>query len=129
MSLLLIFISDLNRIQVLKRHLILLGFLVIFLSCTEKKNSSELKPLLIEQMKYSHSDENWFVPIKTAIAGLTAEQANWKDSTENHSIAELVSHLTFWNNGFLKDLNGEEFSDYDIENDKTFESQKRKVVA
>ena len=104
----------------MKRKLILLGFLVFFLSCSEKKNSSELKPLLIDQLKYSHTEENWFVPTKIAIDGLNAEQSNWKDSTENHSIAELVSHLTFWNEAFLKDINGEEFSDSDMENELTF---------
>ena len=49
-----------------------------------------------------------------------AEQSNWKDSTENHSIAELVSHLTFWNEAFLKDINGEDLSDFDMENELTF---------
>lgn len=104
----------------MKQHLILLGFLVLLSSCSEKKNISELKPLLIDQLKYSHTEENWFVPIKIAINGLNAEQSNWKDSTENHSIAELVSHLTFWNEAFLKDINGEEFSDDDMENELTF---------
>ncbi len=104
----------------MKQHLILLGFLVLLSSCSEKKNNSELKPLLIDQLKYSHTEENWFVPTKIAINGLNAEQSNWKDSTENHSIAELVSHLTFWNEAFLKDINGEEFSDDDMENELTF---------
>ncbi len=104
----------------MKQHLILLGFLVLLSSCSEKKNISELKPLLIDQLKYSHTEENWFVPTKIAIDGLDAEQSNWKDSTENHSIAELVSHLTFWNEAFLKEINGEEFSDSDMENELTF---------
>lgn len=98
--------------------IVTLGFLV--LSCSEKKDSAELKPLLTEQLKYSHTDENWFVPTKIAITGITAEQSNWKDSTDNHSIGELVSHLTFWNEMFLKDLNGEDFSDFDMDNEITF---------
>lgn len=105
----------------MKQNLILFGLLIFFFSCSEKKKISELKPILTEQLKYSHTDENWFVPTKIAITGLTAEQSNWKDSTENHSIAELVSHLTFWNEAFLKDINGEEFSDSDMENELTFE--------
>lgn len=105
----------------MKQNLILFGLLIFFFSCSEKEKISELKSLLTEQLKYSHTDENWFVPTKIAITGLTAEQSNWKDSTENHSIAELVSHLTFWNEAFLKDINGEEFSDSDMENELTFE--------
>jgi len=104
----------------MKQNLILFGLLVFFFSCSEKEKSSELKPLLAEQLKYSHTDENWFVPTKIAITGLTAEQSNWKDSTENHSIGELVSHLTFWNEMYLKNLNGEDFSDFDMDNEITF---------
>ena len=79
-----------------------------------------MKPLLMEQLKYSHTEEDWFVPTKIAISGLTAEQSNWKDSTENHSIGELVSHITFWNEVFLKGLNGEDLSDFDMDNEITF---------
>jgi len=108
------------KILKMKQSLILLGFLLFLSSCAQKKNSSELKLVLIDQLKYSHAEENWFAPTKIAISGLTAEQSNWKDSTDNHSIAELVSHLTFWNEAFLKDINGEEYSDYDMENKLTF---------
>ena len=104
----------------MKQNLILFGLLVLFFNCSEKEKISELKPLLTEQLKYSHTDENWFVPTKIAITGLTAEQSNWKDSTENHSIGELVSHLTFWNEMYLKGLNGEDFSDFDMDNEITF---------
>ncbi|MFS4446825.1 DinB family protein [Maribacter sp. 2307UL18-2] len=104
----------------MKKTLLFIGLVILILNCSERENSSELKPLLIEQLKYSHTDENWFVPTKIAVAGLTAEQSNWKDSTENHSIGELVSHLTFWNEMFLKDINGEDFSDFDMDNEITF---------
>jgi len=104
----------------MKRNLVLLGILIFCFGCSKKKNNPELRTLLNEQLKYSHTEENWFVPTKIAIAGLTAEQSNWKDSTENHSIGELISHLTFWNEVFLKDLNGEDFSDFDMDNEITF---------
>ena len=104
----------------MKQNLILFGLLLFFCSCSEKEKISELKPLLTEQLKYSHTDENWFVPTKIAITGLTVDQSNWNDSTENHSIGELVSHLTFWNEMYLKSLNGEDFSDFDMDNEITF---------
>lgn len=94
--------------------------MVFFAGCTEEKNSPELRRLLNEQLKYSYDEENWFVPIKIAINGLTPEQVNWKDSTQNHSIGELVSHLTFWNDMYLRALKGEDFSDFDIDNETTF---------
>ncbi len=110
----------------MKRNLVIFGVLMFCLSCSERKNepenknSSELRTLLNDQLKYSHTDENWYVPTKIAINGLTTEQVNWKDSTENNSIGEIVSHLTFWNDMYLRTLKGEDFSDFDIDNDSTF---------
>jgi len=104
----------------IRRNVILFGLIAFFLSCSEKEDNSELKPLLIEQLKNSHTDQNWFVPIKIAIKGLSAEQSNWKDSTENHSIGELVSHLTFWCEMNLKAFKGEDMSDFEVDNETTF---------
>ena len=104
----------------MKQNFILFGILVLCLSCTEKENTAQLGPLLSEQLKFSHTDENWFVPTQVAVNGLTSEQANWKDSTDNHSIAELISHLAFWNEIQLRAFKGEDFSDFKIDNDTTF---------
>ena len=73
----------------------------------------------MEQLKNTHSEQNWFVPTKIAIQGLSTEQSNWKDSTENHSIAELVSHLSFWNGMNLRAFKGEDMSDFDVDNNAT----------
>lgn len=104
----------------MRSSLTLIILIILIIGCSKKKSSSELRPLLIEQLKYSHFEENWFVPTKIAINGLTPEQVNWKDSTQNHSIGELVSHLIFWNDMYLRSLKGEDFSDFDIDNDSTF---------
>jgi uncharacterized damage-inducible protein DinB len=104
----------------MKQILTLIALITFFLSCSKKSNNPELKPLLIEQLKNSHSEQNWFVPTKIAIKGLSAEQSNWKDSTENHSIAELVSHLTFWSGMNLRAFKGEDMSDFEVNNDTTF---------
>lgn len=60
-----------------------------------------LKSVLLAQLEATHDEQNWFVPVSKAVAGLTAEQAVWKDGKGNHSIAELVSHLIFWNESNL----------------------------
>ncbi|MEM6894622.1 MAG: DinB family protein [Bacteroidota bacterium] len=110
----------------MKQNLVIFGILIFCLSCSEKKNEpenkkpSELKTLLTDQLKYSHTDENWYVPTKMALNGLSTEQVNWKDSTENNSIGEIVSHLTFWNDMYLRTLKGEDLSDFEIDNDSTF---------
>lgn len=102
------------------KKLILIGLLIFFVSCSERQIKSELKPLLMEQLTNSYSEQNWFVPLKISVEGLSAEQSNWKDSTENHSIGELVSHLTYWNEMNLKAFKGEDMSDFQVDNETTF---------
>lgn len=60
------------------------------------KYTASIKPLLDKQLKQTHTEQNWFVPINTVLFGITERQANWKDGSENHSIAELVSHVSFF---------------------------------
>ena len=79
-----------------------------------------LKSILLEQLKTTHNVQDWFVPIDSAIAGLTAEQANWTDGKGNHSIAQLTSHLIFWDERTLQQFKGEKPAKYDGNNDETF---------
>ena len=43
-----------------------------------------LKSILLEQLRGTHNQEEWFVPVKIAIEGLTPEQAVWKEPGDNH---------------------------------------------
>ena len=106
----------------MKRILILVILELIFFGCNQKNNAQKIKSLLVTQLKNSHTNQEWFVPSKKAIAGLTLEQSNWKDETENHSIGELVSHLIFYNELILKAFKGENYTDIkdDEENKETF---------
>jgi len=81
---------------------------------------STLKSVLLDQLKETHNKESWFVPVNIAISGLTPEQAAWKDTTDNHSIAQLVNHLIFWNRQQLAKFKGEKLLDFDGDNKKTF---------
>src|SRR5437764_1083073 len=73
----------------------------------QKDTTVSLKTILLEQLRTTHNVKDWFVPVDSAIAGLTAAQAMWKDSTENHSIAQLTNHLIFWNEQILAKFKGE----------------------
>src|ERR1041385_434591 len=79
-----------------------------------------LKSVLLEQLKETHSEEAWFVPVNIAIQGLTPEQASWKDTTDNHSIAQLVNHLIFWNQQQLAKFKGEKPAPFSGDNKETF---------
>ena len=85
-------------------------------------DNPEVKQLLLEQLRNSHSEKDWYVPLTFAVDSLTSEQAHWKDSTENHSICQLVSHLTFWNERVLIAFNGDTPPDFNDNNEETFTS-------
>lgn len=101
------------------------ALLVIFsfiIATTEAQNDSvvSLKSILLEQLKTTHNAKDWFVPPGIAIAGLTAEQANWKDSSENHSIAQLTTHLIFWNKQILDKFKNAKPDAFNGNNKETF---------
>jgi len=79
-----------------------------------------LKSILLEQLKTTHNVEDWFVPPNVAIAGLTPEQANWKDSSNNHSIAQLTTHLIFWDKQALDKFQGVKPDAFSGDNKETF---------
>lgn len=80
-----------------------------------------LKSILLEQLKYTHDVQDWFVPAKQSVAGLTAEQAIWKPGNGDHSVAELVSHLLFWDKQQLATFQGQKAPAYSGKNDDTFQ--------
>ncbi len=106
--------------KTIKRTTLAIALFTIISGCSDEENNREVKSILIDLLKNSHSEQHWFVPMKTAIEGLTAEQSNWRDGTENHSIGELVSHLVFWNEINLRALKGEDMTDFEVDNETTF---------
>jgi uncharacterized damage-inducible protein DinB len=79
-----------------------------------------LKSILLQQLKTTHNVQDWFVPAVKALDGLTVEQAIWKQGSANHSIAQLVNHLTFWNTRQLAKFKSETPSAYSGNNEETF---------
>lgn len=78
------------------------------------------KNVLLHQLKTTHSEKEWFVPIKTALEGVTVEQAMWNDNSGNHSVGQLAHHLLFWNKRQLEKINGQPESEFSGNNDETF---------
>ena len=104
----------------MKKSILLLIVITIILGCSLKNENTGVKSVLVDLMKKSHTEQHWYVPTKIALEGLTVEQSNWKDSTENHSIGELVSHLVFWNEINLRAFKGEDITDFEVDNETTF---------
>jgi uncharacterized damage-inducible protein DinB len=106
----------------LKRFLVLLVLGVSFsaLSQNQKpKPAPTLKSILLEQLRSTHNQEEWFVPANIAVAGLTAEQANWSDGKGNHSVGQLATHLIYWDRRNLARFKGEPQEKF-TNNDETF---------
>src|SRR5215470_10448177 len=80
------------------------------------------REVLLEQFKACYDENNWFVALKNALAGVTPEQAAWKPETLDNSIWESVNHLVYWNERYLKIWRKEMPDPQDVENKGTFKS-------
>jgi hypothetical protein len=69
----------------------------------QPKPPATLKTVLLQELRETHNDKNWFVSEKEAVAGLTGEQAAWSDG-KNHSVGQLVQHMNYWNSANLARL-------------------------
>jgi hypothetical protein len=82
---------------------------VVFLSigvlagAQQPKTNSPLKTVLLQELRETHNEKNWFVSEKEAVGALTPAQAAWSDG-KNHSVGQLVAHLNFWNEAQLATL-------------------------
>jgi uncharacterized damage-inducible protein DinB len=81
-----------------------------------------LKKVLLAQLKTTHNQEEWFAPLIVAIDGLTADQANWKEKGADHSIAELTTHIIFWNQQQLSKFLNQPPPKFSGDNKQTFSS-------
>jgi hypothetical protein len=87
-----------------------------------------LRSTLLAQLHSSHDKAEWFVPVNTAVAGLSAEQAKWiptnasgkVDANANHSVGMLAYHLWFWNSRALAKFKDAPVPKAPGNNDETF---------
>ncbi len=92
------------------------------MALAQSKKPQTLKGVLLEQLRTTHNQEDWFVPVDVAVEGLTPQQASWKDASGNHSVGQLVNHLAFWDEQALKKFKGEKPAAFSGNNDETFNS-------
>jgi len=87
-----------------------------------KTPPTTLRGVLLEQLRTTHNDEDWFVPASVAVQGLTAEQARWNPGKGNHSVGQLAYHLWFWDTQSLARFKGEKPPAFDGNNNETFDN-------
>ena len=88
----------------------------------DQKPAPMLKSILLDQLRSTHNNSDWFVCANVAVAGLTSEQASWTDGKGNHSVGQLTNHLVFWNEQQLAKLARTAPAKYSGNNDETFNS-------
>jgi uncharacterized damage-inducible protein DinB len=106
----------------MKMRLLLVLLSVSACAFAQAKKPETLKGVLLEQLRTTHNEKDWFVPANIAVAGLSAEQANWKDGSGNHSIGQLAYHLWFWDNETLAKFKGETPPKFSGNNNDTFDN-------
>jgi hypothetical protein len=109
--------------------LLLLAFASFsFAQTPAAKPPATLRSVLLSELQSTHNTAEWFVPINTAVAGLTSDQAKWiptnatgkLDPGANHSVGMLTYHLLFWNRRALEQMKGEKPAAAPSNNDETF---------
>ena len=93
---------------------------LLILSAAPADPPTTLKGVLLEQLKTTHDQKDWFASAKEAVEGVSAEQASWRDGKGNHSIGQLTAHLVFWNRQQLAKFKGEKPADFSGDNNETF---------
>lgn len=78
------------------------------------------KEILLEQLTVCYDENGWFVALKNALRNLSAEQAIWKPENLDNSIWEILAHLNFYNERYLKRFKGESIPPSNLENSETF---------
>lgn len=81
-----------------------------------------MKEILLYQLKAAWNQADWFVPLQTALEGISPAQAASKHNPKNNSIEEIVHHLIFWNELYLNRFKDPEYSFSEISNDETFKN-------
>ena len=86
----------------------------------KKQPPTTLRGVLLEQLRTTHNEEDWFVPANIAVQGLTAEQAKWTPANGGHSVGQLAYHIWFWNSQELSRFRGDKSPGFSGNNDETF---------
>lgn len=105
-------------------RLVLLLLLTVPLAAVgqNKKPPTTLRAVLLEQLRTTHNEEDWFVPASIAVEGLTAEQAKWSPGNGNQSVGQLAYHLWYWDTRTLAQFKGEKPTAFDGNNNETFDN-------
>lgn len=79
------------------------------------------KELLLQEWRWTYDEEDWYPPLRAALAGVDAKEASWRaDGTAANTIWETVTHLLYYKERFLHRLSGTNFAAEVQSNEETF---------
>jgi uncharacterized damage-inducible protein DinB len=67
-----------------------------------------VKELLGEQLAACHDTNGWFVSMRAALEGLDAARASRRPDGSQHSAWQIVNHLAYWNDRYLRRFRGQQ---------------------
>ena len=113
-------IVEVTSNRLMKTSLLLLIICSSFFAFAQEQQPTTLRGVLLEQLRTTHDQKDWFVSAKEATEGLTPEQANWTDGKGNHSVGQLTYHLLFWDRRALARFKGEDPGKFSGNNEESF---------
>lgn len=78
------------------------------------------KEIISEQFAACYTENGWFVALRNAIDGVTAEEAAWKPDGVDNSIWEILTHLSYDNGAYVQRFEGIDFQHTVTTNEETF---------
>ncbi|SDX46133.1 DinB family protein [Paenibacillus sp. CF384] len=89
---------------------------------------TSVRDVLLDQLAACHNDESWFKSSTTILDDISVADATRKTSGHSSSIWEIVNHLIYWNEMWLRRfVNDEVIEKHTIENDETFKMDYTKI--
>ncbi len=65
------------------------------------------KEFILDQLEVCRNAESWIKPLSIALENLSLEDIMWRQEESSHTIGEIVYHLYFYNERWLKRFKGE----------------------
>ena len=78
------------------------------------------KEILLDQFNSCFDINGWFVALKNTLNNLTVDEAIWKIPNLDNSIWEILAHLNFYNERYLKRFKGEAVETYQYRKPRNF---------
>ncbi|PGS52407.1 DinB family protein [Bacillus sp. AFS041924] len=80
------------------------------------------KEFILDQLEVCRNVGSWIQPLSVALENLRLEDISWRQNDSTHTIGEIVYHLYFYNQRWLRRFKGETPTEVIESNASTFRS-------